>query len=214
MRKLFGMFLVFFLFGISLQAQKQRTQQITVKPAPDTITVEFQTTKGNFLVEAYRKWSPKAVDRFCFLVKGGFYDSLALFRVQSDYVVQFGIADKPSENSYWEAHPLPDEPVIGSNRKGTIAYARGGKNSRTTQLFINYQDNYKLDTTNFNGLRGFPPFGQVIEGMKVVERFYGGYGFEPATKQDSIYDQGNAFLERAYPKLDYILNAQILKEQQ
>ena len=212
MRKLFSTFLLFVLAGVSLQAQKQRTQEITVKSAPDTFSVEFQTTKGDFVVEAYRKWSPKAVDRFYYLVTRGFYDSLALFRVQPDYVVQFGIADKPSENNYWEAHPLPDEPVIGSNRKGTIAYARGGKNSRTTQLFINYQDNYKLDTTNFNGLKGFPPFGQVTEGMDVVERFYGGYGFEPATKQDSIYDQGNAYLEKTYPKLDFIINAQVLEE--
>jgi cyclophilin family peptidyl-prolyl cis-trans isomerase len=200
---------MFFLLP-NLNVEAQNKKKPDIKEAPDTFTVEFTTTKGSFQVEAYRNWSPQAVDRFYFLLNNGFYDSTALFRVQKDYVVQFGIADHPEENEYWENDPLPDEPVLASNKKGTIAYAREGKNSRTTQLFINYKDNPKLDTTLFNGLRGFPPFAKVVDGMEVIHSFYGEYGFEPATKQDSIYERGNSYLRNHYPNLDYILNTKII----
>jgi len=180
--------------------------------APDAFRAEFQTTAGSFTVKAIRDWSPAGVDRLYQLVKSDFFTDVAIFRVQPEYVVQFGISDDPDVNDFWERHPLPDEPVKKGNLKGTVAYAREGAKSRTTQLFINYQDNVKLDTVNFNGLRGFPPIGRVVEGMQVVESFYSDYGFEPAEKQDSIYKMGNAYLREHYPGLDYVEEARVLND--
>jgi cyclophilin family peptidyl-prolyl cis-trans isomerase len=198
---------LFFLISIG----KANSQINQTSEVPDSFVVKFETTKGTFKVKAYREWAPMATDRFYRLVQERFYDNTAFFRVQPDYVVQFGIADNPEENEYWDNHPLPDEPVKVSNLRGTLAYAREGKNSRTTQLFINYKDNFKLDTTNFNGLRGFPPFAKVVQGMEVVEQFYSEYGFTPAEKQDSIYQYGNSYLKRHYPHLDYIEKATIIE---
>ena len=201
------------LFSLSVAVtQAQVAVNSKQHSAPDSFLVRFETTTGNFEVKAYRSWSPLGVDRFYNLVKQEFYDSTCLFRVQPEYVVQFGIHDDPETNKVWEKDPIPDEPVKVSNEEGTVAYAREGKNSRTTQLFINYKDNFKLDTINFNGLRGFPPIGRVVKGMEVVRSFYSGYGFEPATKQDSVYKYGNEYLLEHYPKLDYILRAIIEEE--
>jgi len=192
--------------------QAQPDSSVLSVHAPDTFQVEFQTTAGSFTLEAYRNWSPEGVDRLYQLVRTDFFTDVAIFRVQPEYVVQFGISDNPQVNGFWEEHPLADEPVKQSNLKSTVAYAREGAESRTTQLFINYQDNCKLDTINFNGLRGFPPIGKVVEGMEVVKSFYSDYGFEPAEKQDSIYELGNAYLREQYPELDYIRKAKIAGE--
>jgi cyclophilin family peptidyl-prolyl cis-trans isomerase len=96
-----------------------------------------------------------------------------------------------------------------SNLKGTISYARDGTNTRTTQLFINKKDNFKLDTVNYNGLRGFPPVGRIISGFEVVDNLYPDYGFEPANHQDSVMLNGNAYLKNLFPNLDYITKAYI-----
>ncbi len=208
-------FILFLLItGWFLTANCQDISKTVLKQtAPDTFQVEFTTTKGNFIVEAYRNWSPEGVDRFYQLITTDFFDSVAIFRVQPDYVVQFGISPFPDVNDFWDRHPLEDEPVKVSNKKGRIAYAREGHLSRTTQLFINYQDNSKLDTIMFNGLRGFPPFAVVVSGFEVIESFYSEYGFEPANKQDSIYKLGNAYLEKNYPGLDYILESKLINEE-
>ena len=127
-------------------------------------------------------------------------------------MVQFGIGDKKDVNFFWDRHPVPDEPVTTANLKGTISYARDGLNSRTAQLFINLKDNYKLDTIGFNGLRGFPPVGKITSGFEVVESFFACYGFEPANHQDSVMLNGNKYLKRLFPKLDYIIDASIISE--
>jgi len=195
-----------------LQAQKGPSKKLLKEEAPPEFVAKIETTKGVFMVFAKREWAPLGVDRFYQLIKSGFFTDVAIFRVQPGYVAQFGISDKQLLNEAWEENELPDETVSNSNLKGTIAFARGGPNTRTTQLFINLADNQKLDTISFQGLRGFPPIAKVTSGMDVVESFYGGYGFEPVEKQDGIYENGNAYLKENYPDLDYILKATIVEE--
>jgi cyclophilin family peptidyl-prolyl cis-trans isomerase len=177
--------------------------------APDKFEAVFKTTKGDLTIEVIRKWSPEGADRLYQLILSGFYNNNCIFRVQPEYVIQFGISDSPEVNAYWDKKPINDEPVLTSNVKGTIAYARDGAETRTTQLFINVKDNYKLDTVMFNDLRGFAPVGRIIEGYEVVEKFYSGYGFEPANHQDSAMVMGNAYWQEHFPELDYILEAVI-----
>lgn len=177
--------------------------------APAFFQASFITTKGTFVMEASRSWSPEGVDRVYQLLQTHFYDSNCLFRVQKGYVVQFGISDHPDVNRFWEDHPIPDEPVRQCNLQGVISYARDGPDTRSVQLFINLSDNYKLDTIDYNGLRGFPPIGRIISGYEVVEQLYGGYGFEPANHQDSVMIYGNRYFETNFPGLDYIVTARL-----
>ena len=177
--------------------------------APDTFQAVFSTTKGDIIIEAYRDWSPQGVDRLYQLITSGFYNDNCIFRVQPDYVVQFGISDNSEANFFWDKKPVKDEPVAGHNLKGVISYARDGANTRTAQLFINVKDNYKLDTVSYNGLRGFPPIARIISGYEVVESFNSVYGFEPANHQDSVMVQGNAYWEKKFPGLDYIREVRI-----
>jgi peptidyl-prolyl cis-trans isomerase A (cyclophilin A) len=202
--------LVICISALSLQSQTIPDTTILQLKAPDTFQAEFVTTKGNFTIEAYRNWSPLGVDRLYQLIRSGFYTTNCIFRVQPEYVVQFGISNNPDANHFWDKHPVADEPVMGNNLKGVIAYARDGANTRTAQLFINMKDNFKLDTVNYNGLRGFPPIARIISGFDVVEAFNSKYGFEPADHQDSVMVQGNAYWEKKFPGLDYIIKAQLL----
>ena len=180
--------------------------------APATFHAAFKTTKGTFLIEVVRDWSPLGADRLYQLLATGFYNNNGIFRVQKDYVIQFGITDIEAVNSYWDKRPIVDEPGIAKNEKGTISYARDGANSRTVQLFINLRDNVKLDTVNYNGTKGFTPVARIIEGYETVEKFYGGYGFEPARLQDSIMVKGNSYLKRTFPEIDFILEAKIIDD--
>ena len=177
--------------------------------APDTFQAVCVTTKGEFTIEAIRDWSPLGVDRLYQLITSGFYTNNCIFRVQPEYVVQFGISNNSEANYFWEKRPIPDEPVMGHNLKGIISYARDGKNSRTAQLFINKKDNFKLDTIDYNGLRGFPPVARIIKGFEVVEAFNAKYGFEPANHQDSVMVNGNAYWEEKFPGMDYIKELKI-----
>jgi peptidyl-prolyl cis-trans isomerase A (cyclophilin A) len=179
--------------------------------APDTFRAVIKTTRGEITIEAFREWSPKGVDRLYQLIKSGFYTNNCLFRVQPEYVVQFGISDNPEANYFWDERPVPDEQVVGHNLKGVISYARDGENSRTAQLFINMNDNFKLDTVDYNGLRGFPPVARVVDGFDVVEAFNAQYGFEPANHQDSVMLKGNVYWEERFPGMDYIREAKVLQ---
>jgi cyclophilin family peptidyl-prolyl cis-trans isomerase len=193
--------LILCITGLSQEAPDQST---FMSHAPPTFQAIFHTNKGDFTVEVIREWSPAAADRFFQLVSTGFYNQNYLFRVQKNYVVQFGISNVPEVNTLWDQRPLYDEPVVTTNAKGTLSYARDGINSRTTQLFINLKDNPKLDTVHFNGLAGFPPFARIISGMETVDSFNGKYGFEPANHQDSLMKLGNNYLLKKFPELDYI----------
>jgi len=177
--------------------------------APDTFKVKFDTTKGVFTVEVTRSLSPNGADRFYNLVKAGFFKDVAFFRVVPHFMVQFGMHGDPKINSAWSGANIPDDPVKTSNTRGTITYAMGGPNTRSTQFFINFKDNRNLDNM------GFSPFGKVIEGMDVVDKINGEYGDMPeqgGTGPDPRYigRDGNSYLKKNFPNLDYIKSATIL----
>jgi peptidyl-prolyl cis-trans isomerase A (cyclophilin A) len=211
MKNILGFFLLL-LTLVPTHAQVIPDQSTLKARAPGTFRALFRTTKGNFTIEINRDWSPSGADRLYQLLMTGFYNQNSLFRVQTGYVVQFGIGNIKNVNYFWDKRPIPDEPVTTGNLKGTISYARDGMNSRTSQLFINLKDNNKLDTINYNGLRGFPPVGKIISGFEVIESLFSGYGFEPANHQDSVMIQGNAYLKKKFPELDYIIEATIVGE--
>ena len=173
--------------------------------APDRFRVRFDTTKGPFTVEVERSLSPRGADRFYNLVQIGFFRDIALFRVLDGFVVQFGISGDPGISGKWKTATIKDEPTKASNLKGFITYANAGKDTRTTQFFINLGDNVNLDQ------RGFPPFGKVVEGMSVVESFYSDYGERASQNQGLIQSQGNNYLKSKFPKLDYIKTASLVK---
>jgi peptidyl-prolyl cis-trans isomerase A (cyclophilin A) len=199
------------LFCLSfLQAQVPEISILNVK-APATFKAAFKTTKGEFIIQAYRKWSPIGVDRLYQLITSGYFTNNLVFRVEPKYVVQFGIAETKALNRFWDPRRITDEPVQQKHRKGIIAYARDVKNSRSTQLFVNMADNPKLDTMMRNGVKGFTPIARVVKGIQVLERFNGRYGKKPATVQDTLYKYGNTYFEKLFPGLDRILSARILR---
>jgi peptidyl-prolyl cis-trans isomerase A (cyclophilin A) len=202
---LFALTLALTSLSLCCQTIPDSLQQLV--NAPENFQAVFHTTKGEFTIEVIRAWSPAGSDRLYQLIKSSFYSNNGIFRVQKGYVVQFGICDNPVVNAFWDKRPLKDEPAMVPNSRGTISYARDGKDSRTVQLFINLKDNVKLDTVNYNGVRGFTPVARIIKGMDVVDSFYGGYGFEPTNHQDSVMVQGNAYLKKKFPEIDYIIDA-------
>ncbi|HZP08370.1 peptidylprolyl isomerase [Methyloceanibacter sp.] len=175
--------------------------------APATYKVKFDTSKGTFVVEVHRDWAPNGADRFYNLVKNSYYNDARFFRVISDFMVQFGINGDPKLNRVWRDANIKDDPVKASNKRGMITFATAGPDTRTTQVFINFGNNAGLDD------QGFAPFGQVISGMEVVDSLYAGYG-EGAPRGDGpdqglIQSQGNAYLNKDFPKLDYIKTATV-----
>lgn len=184
---------------------------IRQQTAPEKFQAEFTTTQGVFIAEFERALSPLAVDRVYQLIKSGFYTDIAIFRVAPNFVTQFGIHTDTAMNNYWK-EGVADEPVMGKNTAGTIAFARGGERSRNTQLFINLKSNSpRLDELDWGNVVGFPIVGKVIDnGMEVVNKFYDGYGEAPSREQGKIQKEGNAFLKEKYPKLDYIQTVKIV----
>jgi len=172
--------------------------------APDKYKVKFDTSKGEFIVEVTREWAPIGADRFYNLARNGFYDNCKFFRNIEGFMVQFGINGNPKVNTAIRSARIKDDPVKQSNRRAYVSFAMAGPDTRTSQLFINYGDNSSLDK------QGFSPFGKVTKGMGVVESLYSGYGGKPSDQQAEIQMQGNAFLEKNYPKLDFIKTATIL----
>lgn len=202
--------LVFILLACSQSSPLIEPDQDDLNtPAPSEFTVEFTTTKGNFVIEVKREYSPLAVDRFYYLVSNNYYSYNRFFRVLPDFVVQWGMKGVPSIDKVWQPLGIQDEEVKLSNIKGTISFARGGPKSRSNQLFIKLADNVRLDTSKFNGVKGFPAFGKVIEGMDIVESINSEYLQYP--KQDSIAIKGNVYLNKNYPNLDYIISTKIIK---
>jgi len=183
--------------------------------APDSFDVEMQTTKGALVVRVRRDWSPHGADRFYALVRYNFYTDAAFHRTIRNFVAQFGIPADPTVAAAWNGRNIPDDPVRTSNQRGTISFARGGANSRSTQLYFNLVDNARLDT--LNGF-GFPPIGRVIQGVGVLDSLNweysgtrGGQTF-PGPRQDSLRLQGNAYLKREFPRLDYIVRARVIRK--
>jgi peptidyl-prolyl cis-trans isomerase A (cyclophilin A) len=172
--------------------------------APAKYKVKITTTKGDFVVEVTRAWAPLGADRLYNLVKLGFMQDLGFFRVVPDFVMQFGIHGDPRVAAVWRNATIKDDgPTKQSNKKGTLTFAKSGSDTRTTQLFINLADNQNLDQM------GFPPIGKVIQGMDVIEAINKEYGEMP--QQKLVQTQGNAYLKRAFPHLDYIRSATLLK---
>jgi peptidyl-prolyl cis-trans isomerase A (cyclophilin A) len=177
--------------------------------APDRFRVRFETTKGPFVVEATRAWAPRGADRFYNLVKAGYYDDVAFFRVIPGFMVQFGIHGDPAVSAAWREARIQDDPVTQSNTRGMLTYATAGPGTRTTQLVVNFNDNVFLDA------QGFAPFARVVEGMAVVDSLYSGYG-EGAPQgmgpeQGRAQAQGNAYLRGSFPKLDFVKTARLAK---
>ncbi|MGM0574582.1 MAG: peptidylprolyl isomerase [Myxococcota bacterium] len=177
--------------------------------APEQYRVTFDTTAGPFTVEVHREWAPKAADRFWNLVEVGYYDGVALFRIVEGFMAQFGIHGDPEINKAWRAARIEDDarnPDV-SNERGTVTFASAGPDTRTTQIFINFANNARLDAM------GFTPFGEVVEGMDNVDSIYAGYGEgQPRGKgpdQGRLQQEGNAYLKEEYPKLDYIETARV-----
>jgi peptidyl-prolyl cis-trans isomerase A (cyclophilin A) len=171
--------------------------------APPLYRVKFTTTKGDFIVEVHREWAPLGADRFWNLVRNKFFNDAAFFRDIANFIVQFGLPADPAVSKAWQTANIKDEPVKQGNKLGALVYAKAGPDSRTTQLFINLKDNSpSLDGT------GFAAFGTVTEGMEVVQSFYSGYGEAP--DQGSITNQGKAYLDKNFPKLDLIKSTTVI----
>jgi len=177
--------------------------------APATCNVKLETTKGEILIKVTRSWAPNGADRFYNLVKVGYFDDTAFFRVLPGFMAQFGIHGNPEVNRIWKNSQIPDDPVKESNRRGYLTFATAGPDTRTTQLFINFADNSRLDS------QGFAPIGRVIEGMNVVDSIYSGYGEgAPQGKgpnQGFIQGGGNEYLRKFFPKVDFIKKASIVE---
>jgi peptidyl-prolyl cis-trans isomerase A (cyclophilin A) len=183
------------------------------RPAPDSFDVLVESTRGPFVIRSRRDWSPRGVDRFYYLVRSRYYDGNRFFRVVGGFVAQWGLSGDPAVNAVWGGKSIADDSVRASNRRGRVAYARGGPNTRSVQLYVNLVDNPRLDT--LNGF-GFPPIGEVIDGMAAVDSLtfeYGGTRTErkPGPSQDSIRVAGNAYLAREYPRLDWIREARVVR---
>lgn len=172
--------------------------------APENYQVRFITDQGDFVIKVTRAWAPLGADRFYNLCKHHFYDDASLFRVLPGFVVQFGIHARPEVSKVWSKATIKDEPVKQSNKRGFVTYAMGGRNTRTTQVFINLDRNTQLDAM------GFSPFGEVVQGMDVVEKFYSTYGERASHHQDLIEAQGKAYLDKNFPKLDSIKATELI----
>jgi peptidyl-prolyl cis-trans isomerase A (cyclophilin A) len=183
------------------RAKLRNPSQLNAK-APDLYKAKFDTSQGIFIVEVHRDWAPIGADRFYNLVKNGFYDNCRFFRVLEGFMAQWGMTGVPAIDAVWTNANIKDDPVKQSNKRGYVTFAKASiPNSRSTQVFINYRDNGRLDADDF------APFGQVTEGMEVVDKLHSVRGNEP--DQGRIRSEGNAYLAKSFPQLDYIKKATI-----
>jgi len=188
----------------------------SVSSAEDSVSyvsfdVQLDSKKtGEIVIEVHPEWAPIGAERFTYLTKKGLFDGCRFFRVIPGFVAQFGINGDPKTAAIWKGNAIADDPVTQTNARGTVVFATAGPNSRTTQLFINFNDNTFLDRS------GFSPIGKVVKGMDVVDALYSGYG-EGAPRgkgpnQIKVQLQGNAYLEKEFPLLSYINKAKITEQ--
>jgi peptidyl-prolyl cis-trans isomerase A (cyclophilin A) len=190
-----------------LQSPLLRASQFN-ETAPDVFRARLETTGGVFVIEVHRDWAPLGADRFYNLVKSGWYDGVRFHRVLEDFTAGWGIHDNPYVNVIWQKELLLDDPVTQPNTRGRVSFARSGANSRTTQVFVNHKDNPGLDDR-------FAPFGEVIEGMDVVDGLYAGYGDGPP-RGEGVYQaralaRGAEYFDNEFPELDRIERATIVR---
>jgi peptidyl-prolyl cis-trans isomerase A (cyclophilin A) len=189
---------------LTLAASAPSAAQVTDEQAPAVFRARFETSQGPFVIEVHREWAPLGADRFYTLVRRGFYDGVRFFRVLSGFMAQFGLNGDPKRQGEYALANLIDDPPKQSNLRGFVTFAKeSSPNTRYTMVFINYKDNSYLDAD------GFAPFGQVVFGMDVVDKLYGGYGRTNVPDQRRITSEGNRYLEAEYPKLDVIKKATI-----
>jgi peptidyl-prolyl cis-trans isomerase A (cyclophilin A) len=185
--------------------QKKEEPKVVV---PEVFRVKFQTSQGDFVVEARRAWAPHGVDRFHELLRMHYFDQSRFFRVVPGFVAQFGVHRDFNVHGKWREYFIADDPPQQKNLRGTLAFAMSGGGTRATEIFINLADDPALDQ------QGFVPFAQVVEGMDVVDKFYTGYGeMRPEGKYidpSRVEGEANEYLVQRFPKLDYILKTEIL----
>ncbi|EAR00872.1 peptidylprolyl isomerase [Maribacter sp. HTCC2170] len=198
-------FLIVLMIGCS---PKTFNIKWTKEIAPQSFTTRFETSKGNFEILVDRRFSPKAADRFYQLVRHKFFDNSLFYRVNPGFVAQFGGNDSIVYKK-WNSVKVPDEDVKQGNTKGYLSFARSGKGTRTSDLFINLGNNSRLDTIFYNEVKGFPSFGKVTKGMEVVEKLYSGYGDKTMEHFEEMLNNREAFLKK-YPELDVINKAYLV----
>jgi peptidyl-prolyl cis-trans isomerase A (cyclophilin A) len=209
-----GAFAVLFLCLLQLSCKS--TSSLLIRPdaaemnrrAPDVFDVRMETTKGEMVIEVHRNWSPHGADRFYNLVRAGYYDDSRFYRVIQGKWAQFGINGDPKISNVWRERTFPDDPRVVSNTRGTIAFAFAVPNGRTTQVFINLKDNSVTHDAEF------APFGEIIKGMEVADALNTEYGETAGSgirsgKQGPLFEHGNAYLDRNFPRLDRIISARI-----
>ena len=183
------------------------------KPAPkvvvpETFRVKFETSQGDFVVEATRAWAPRGVDRFYELVRMRYFDEGRFYRVLRDFIAQFGVHRDFNVHATWRNLFIVDDPRQQKNLRGTLAFAKSGVNTRATEIFINLADNAVLDQ------EGFVPFGKIVDGIDVIDRLYSGYGeMRPEGKEidaGRVEEETNEYLVQRFPKMDYIKRARLL----
>jgi peptidyl-prolyl cis-trans isomerase A (cyclophilin A) len=195
-----------FLLALFIAACRKPTPKVVV---PDVFRVKFETSQGDFVVEATRAWAPRGVDRFHELVRMRYFDQSRFFRVVAGFIAQFGVHRDFNVHDNWRNLFIVDDPVKEKNLRGTLAFAKSGVNTRATEIFINLADNPMLDDEKF------VPFGKVVRGMDVVDKFYSGYGeMRPQGKEidpGRVEEEANEYLVPRFPKLDYIKRARFLQ---
>ena len=175
--------------------------------APDVYRAYFETSAGDFTIEVHRAWASRGADRFYNLVANGYYDDTRIYRVVDGFMAQWGIHGTPLVDYQWQDEYITDDPVVESNTRGRVAFAMAGRHTRTTEIFISYRDNSSLDR------QGFAPFGEVVEGMDVVDSFYSGYGDGPprgdGPYQAQAHASGNEYFDAEFPNLDRVLRVTV-----
>jgi cyclophilin family peptidyl-prolyl cis-trans isomerase len=202
------MFRKLFLLTAFLIAANSASAQVK---APETFTVRLETTKGDIVIACTRAWAPHGADRFYELVTTGYYNDSAIFRIRPKTWAQFGINGKPEVAKAWRDKTIPDDPFTETNARGTVFFAWAVANGRTTQVVINLKDNSET-----HDKEPFVPFGKVVQGMDVADALFDGYGETAgggirAGKQQPVFDGGNDYLKKNFPKLDYIKTARVVK---
>src|SRR5262245_29451894 len=199
-----GAAVVLLLLSVACRSSAQDTSGLRnpaalTEQAPATFSAAFDTSKGRFVMEVHRDWAPRGADRFYNLIKSGFFTDVRFFRVIGGQLAQFGMHGDPAVQEAWRDAVIDDDPVRHGNTRGSVSFASRGPNTRTTQLFINLRDNTAYDRL------GFAPFAEVVSGMDVVDRLYSEYEERP--EQPLIDEEGNAYLKREFPNLDYVQQA-------